>query len=369
MISYRFILKNKLINIIICNRCSKHHIITIKMSSSVAVTKSEDQKPKYLAVQYIALSDLIGGASKFQKLWDLIPNDHNKGVITDEMVKLFPKEIGKFPTNPESKEFEFFTLVDSNRETRKIRVIGIGPEQISKHTIGEDPLCWEFTTYGGPIRKIEGTGPIRVVDDKTLFDAGILDLVGGAFPNNHDIIKPADYSYFYRMLFYGFYGTGDPKLGDMIHIPVYDSYGNHGNINRCILIWNGKRFKSPKLICDYGYLPPSNCVFPKFPLEHFSPLGRNDKMCCGHRWISGKIITDYNWSPTIETKDSFEQGKINGMLVFLKKIKVNDKYYYFCGGKRFYTGEVKRMAHIQYLQDHFDVPGTTDDTLVLEIID
>lgn len=315
----------------------------------------------------------IESPDNFEELWNLVSDDPNENIISDEMVKLFPEKVNNLTVDSNTKgidpdhsgkksghytpyKFGYYTLYDKNENTGVIRVIGIGIELIVKHTIGENPSCWKFADNCGPIKRIDGTGPITVVDDKRLFDDGILNLIGGAYPGYDPDIAPLEYDGYYLG-----YMQEMPWLGNMIHIPVYDTYSNdHGDIYRCILIWNNKHeFKRAKPMCNYGFLPPSSCSFPHFSMEHFSPLGRSGEMHCGFRWISGRIINGYNMAETLK-----EDGGS-----FLKKIEVNYKSYYFCGEKEYYPSKVKRVVHIQYLQDHFEYPGVPEDTFVFEITD
>lgn len=131
---------------------------------------------------------------------------------------------------------------------------------ILKHTIGENPSCWSYAAVSGPIQETVGRGPVFEILDIDVFNAGILDIVGNVFGYSKE-----DHTEVYQKII-----NCELKLGDMVHIPVYDAYSmDHDDIYFYLLIYDGTKLVQPGYGDDYGTVPPKEVAFPDFSLEYF----------------------------------------------------------------------------------------------------
>lgn len=306
--------------------------------------ESREEEITTIGVTYVENS---ANDRRFWDLWNLASEktDHIGGKA---MVLLLDSDI---PCN--KGYFDPCTIINRDEKDGRIYIIGVSSEVIMRHIIGNDPAAWLESAELGDIEPMRGTGPIHIIDDKTLLEQGVLNLADGIV--NPEIMTSSAISERYAHIIRTIMKR-ELKLGDIIRIPVYDDFNHHTDlIEYRIYIWNGKKLSLPKQLED-GWLPTSKCTFPKFPLEHFSPLGPNGKFIGGFRWISGKVINKYNNTEIIRSREES----------YLKKVKVDGNEYYFIGKKEFLWPEVKMVAMIILLSESFNLDKEDSDTIAFE---
>ena len=291
----------------------------------------------------IMMVTYINDPTYFDQLWDLVPEDPCNNSITDDMIVLLPRAFlelkpGFFDNEMKIVPNGSYLLISDKR------VISFHSNAILKQIIEEDPACWKFANTNGTMEEITGRGPIYAITDAQLLEKGILSLVDNIF-------KPIDHTEEYMQIL-----GHELKIGDMVHISVYDAYSiDHNDIYFHLLIYDGIKLEIPKFEDNYGAIPPKEMAFPDFSIEHFSPLGRSGDLIGGYRWVTKDIISQYNEAEIFsETFFSFGGQKDCEPDFVIKILSINDKIYYFVGVENQYPIE-KRQIYIDgpsgYIKD------------------
>jgi hypothetical protein len=274
----------------------------------------------------------IENPENFDEIWNLVSDDPDYCDIDDEIISLLPQEV-MFNLSYNKLSPSGYYLLISRGES--VRVIGFDSDSIKKHTIGEDPLCWNYAAVSGPINC--DSGPIYVISDIDLLNKGIMDL----------ILNYRNHTKEYQEII-----QDELKLGDMVHIPVYDYYSkDHYDIYFHILIYNGKELVRAEEISNYGSITPKETPFPMFPLEHFTPLGRSGGLLEEFRWVTSEVVEQYNNAPTLMM--SYDDH--------VKELIINNERYYFVGDEKYPV----QMTQIEIVDSSDDVYVECDEYVLM----
>lgn len=291
-----------------------------------------------MAVTYINDPDY------FDILWSMISSYPNHCCFTDEMRALLPDEMVT-QLGPDS----YYLLVSKNNN---IRVISFDMNSIAKHAIGQNPAAWSHTKVG-PIKESPGRGPVYVILDLDLLDMGILNIVKyQGFASKVTQVHAEGY----RMIIRNRYHQ-ELKLGDMVHIPVYDTYSvNHCDIYYAILIYDGKELVYPEEGNDYGFLAPKETPFPIFSLEHFAPLGRSGNLVECFRWVTAGVVKQYNEAAI---NKYVESNQYNDDPYYIKIIVIDGRAYHLVASSETCPVELS-LVRIDKLRNY--LPENEEDT-------
>ena len=110
------------------------------------------------------------------------------------MVLLLPAEIRRnSPRSPVTSQLELvpdepYVLISHQSN---IRIISLYGSAIHKHIIGQFPHAWVCAKVG-PIMKLPGTGPLYIIADIDLLNAGILDITCTVYHSTCDSKKVSE---------------------------------------------------------------------------------------------------------------------------------------------------------------------------------